>query len=301
MQGNITTASMTKDGVLCKACLAKDGPGKNTLELDKDTKITLADNAVPLLIRVRASSVTLPTAENIQIVGPVYDFNAYASTHETTPSPVTISPPARLILSYDPNSLPQNTTEVFIANYDTEQGWLPLTPVPGTVAEIGKANGLLNHFSIYAVLAKIEEPALAKFEASNLTISPPQIQLNEEVAISVNVANTSETSGYYSLELKIDGIVKSSKQVTIAAGKSQTVNFTTTGDTAGKHQVEVAGLVSEFEVIRTAEPHKITWWLIASIMGIVIVLTIWSVVGWRWFRDRNKSASAATSTDKSTK
>jgi hypothetical protein len=70
------------------------------------------------------------------------------------------------------------------------------------------------------------------------------------------------------------------------------VNFTTTGDAFVKHRVEVAGLVSEFEVIKAAAPHKITWWLIASITGIVIVLALWSIVGWRWYKERKKVVPA---------
>jgi hypothetical protein len=291
---------MTKDGVLCETCLAKDSSGKNTLELDKDTKVMLAGNIVPLLLRVKIASISLPTDENTMIVGPVYEFDAYASASETTPSPIAISPSARLILSYDPSKLPEKTTEVFIDNYDSTKGWLTLTPVPGAVAEIGKAHGLLNHFSLFAVLAKLAEPAPAKFEVSNLTVSPTQTQLNQEITVSVNVANTGGKNGDYSLELKIDGAVKSTTRVTVAAGTSQTANFTITSETAGKHQVEVAGLVGEFEVIKAAVPSVINWWLMSGIT--VLVLAIWSIIGWRWFKDRKKTApaSAAIPTDKST-
>jgi hypothetical protein len=292
VQGNLTTVSMTRDGVLCETCLAKDTSGKNTLELDKDTKVMLAGKIVPLLLRVQIASITLPTEENTVIVGLVYEFNAYASPSETTPSPITISPSARLILSYDPSKLPEKTTEVFIANYDATQGWLALAQVPGAVAEIGKAHGLLNHFSLYAVLAKLEEPAPAKFEVSNLTVNPLQIQLNQKVSISIDVANIGGKSGDYTLELNIDGTVKSTTRVTVAAGKSQTVNFTTTGDTVGKHQVEIANLISEFAVVKAAEPFKIDWWLIGSIIGIIIVLAIWSIVGWRWYKERKKVVPA---------
>src|SRR4030042_1487412 len=173
----------------------------------------LADNTVPVLLRLSEASVTPPVPENTTIVGPVYELNAYSSTLATKPSSITISPAAKLLLTYNPNELPKNASEVFIATYDTEKGWLPLEPVSGTVAEIGKAHGLVSHFSLFAVLAKLSPPEPAKFEVGNLTISPPQIQLNQEVTVSVNVAKTGGKSGDYRLALKVDGPVKSTQRV----------------------------------------------------------------------------------------
>jgi uncharacterized protein YfaS (alpha-2-macroglobulin family) len=121
----------------------------------------------------------------------------------------------------------------------------------------------------------VEEPKPAKFEVGNLAISPPQVQPNQEVTISVLVTNTGGTGGY-SLELKIDGIVKSSKQITLAAGTSQTVSFTLTGDTAGKHQAEIAGLAGDFDVTKanTVEPSKNNWWPIGGIAGIILLIIV---------------------------
>ena len=69
----------------------------------------------------------------------------------------------------------------------------------------------------------------------------------------------------------------SSKQVTLAAGESQTVNFTITGDAVGKHQVEVAGLSGEFEI---AGQSQINWWLIGGII-VAILLIIVGLIAWR--------------------
>ena len=284
MPGNITTVRATKDGVLCDTCLAKDAAAEYTLELDKDTKVMLADNTVPLILRFSKSSTTPPTPENTVIIGPVYELNAYSSTSETTPSPVTISPPAKLTLTYNPDELHPNTTEVFIANYDTAQGWLAQPPVPGTVAEIGKAQCLLGHFSIFAVLAKVEESAPAKFETSNLTIEPSQAQPNQEITISLDVANTGGTTGDYTLELKVNGISNATKQATIAAGASQTVSFTITENTAGKHQIEIAGLKGGFVVTGPPTETNNNWWLIGSIIAAVILaLGLWILIRWRRF------------------
>jgi hypothetical protein len=280
IQGNIATVRMTKDGVLCKACLAKDAADKDTLELDKDTKVMLASNAIPLLLRLRESLAPPPAPENTAIVGPVYEISAYPTSYATIPSPITISPPATLTLTYDPKKLPNNATEVFIANYDTEQGWLALAPVPGVVAELGKVRGLASHFSPVAVLARLAEPTPAKFEVSNLTISPSQAQPTQEVTISIKVTNTGGKSGDYGLQLKIDGTIQSSKQVTVAAGSNKVVNFTATGYAAGKHKVEVAGLNGEFETTKVSQPTNTKWWFIGGVAAIILLIIV-VLVAWK--------------------
>ncbi len=288
VQGNITVASMTTEGILCEACLAKDKSGKNSLELDKGTKLALAGNVVPYSIKFTTSAAELPVPENTKIISSVYELSAYSSAQSTAPSSIAITPSARLILNYDPASLPPGAIEGYIANYDKSEGWLALDPGPG-VAEIGKAHCLLTHFSIYAVLAKIAEPTAvpAKFTVSDLTINPSRIKSNEAITISVKVANTGEISSDYNLDLKIDGAAKSSTQVTVAPGDNKLVNFTVTSDELGKHRVEISGLTGEFEVVASAV-HGINWWLIGSIIGIIAVLAIWSVIGWKWYQAHHK-------------
>lgn len=283
MEGNKTSVSMSSQGVICETCIAKDATGKYVLELDKDTKIALADDVVPLLLRFSKSSAAPTTPDNTVIVGPVYEINAYPASYATIPSPVTMAPPAILTLTYNPKELPDNATEVFIASYDTGQGWLALAPVFGVVAELGKARGLASHFSPVAVLARLSEPKPANFEVSNLVVSPSQIQPDQKVTITVNVTNTGGKSGDYSLQLKVDGIVQPSKQITLAAGRSQTVNFTTTGYAPGKHQVTISTLTGEFDITPLAQPAIPYWWFIG---GVVVLISL-AVVILVYLRSKN--------------
>jgi hypothetical protein len=276
MLGTVAHATMCEDGVLCETLLCTaDG---HLLRIEEGTKVMLAGNIVPRLIKFSRASVTPPTPDNITIVSPVYELLAYASLYGGKPSPITISPAGLLIINYYANGLPDNTSEVFIAYYDAENGWQQIGGAGGP-AEIGSARGEISHFTSFAVLAKTTEQAPpAEFKASNLTISPSQAQLNQELSISVNVANTGGTSGNYNLDLKVNGISKSTKQVTIAAGTSQTVSFTINGDAVGKHRVEVAGLSGEFEIAR--QQSQINWWLIGGITGAILLASIGLVV-WR--------------------
>jgi hypothetical protein len=96
------------------------------------------------------------------------------------------------------------------------------------------------------------------------------------------VANTGSTAGNYSVELKVNGITQSTKEVSVAAGTSSIVNFTVAEDAVGRYQVEIAGLTGEFVVARP--PSKINWWLIEGIIAaIILALAIWMFVRWRRF------------------
>ena len=268
--GKITTARMSTDGVLCDDCLAFDAAKQNSWEAKKGTKLTLVDGKVPELIRVTLAGSSPPSG-TVAMVGPTYELNAYASINRLTPSPISVSPLFSMTSAYDLNELPKNTSAISLAYYpNPDQGWLAMAPETGTVAEVGKARGTMNSFQPGTVLTKLAEIAPpAKFQVSNLAVRPSQAQLNQEVTISVNVANTGGASGDYSLELKVDGTSKATKQVTLAAGRSQTVNFTITGEAAGKHQVEVAGLKDEFMV--AGSTSETNWWLIVGIITAVIL------------------------------
>ena len=263
---------MSSQGVICETCIAKDASGKYVLELDKDTKMALAGNAIPLLIEFSESSTAPRTPENTVIVGPVYEINAYPDSYATIPSPVTMSPPAVLTLTYNLKELPDNATEIFIANYDAEQGWIALVPVSGVVAELGKAQGMASHFSPVAVLARLVELKPANFEVSDLVVNPSQVHPEQKVTITVDVTNTGGKSGDYTLQLKVDGVEQPSKQVTLAAGTSQTVNFTTTGYTPGKHQVKISTLTGEFEVTNSSQPIIPYWWFIGGAVVLISVI-----------------------------
>jgi hypothetical protein len=271
MQGAITIANMSGEGVLCSTCIASDASGKYTLEMDEGTQLLLGDNTVPRLLEFRELSSPPSTPENTVVIGPAYEIRAYPASYATVPSPVTISPPAMLTLTYDPKELPKNATEVFLANYDPNQGWQALAPVPGTVAELGKAQGLASHFSPVAILAELADPKPAAFEVSDLAIVPNQAQLNQEITVRVKVVNTGEQTGDYNIEVRVDGKAISAKRVTVAGRASRILNLTTTGYSAGKHQVEVSGLKSEFEVIGTSPSADNHWWFFGSIAAIMLI------------------------------
>ena len=279
MLGQITTAKMTSDGVLCEDCLAFDPLKQNSWEAKAGTKLTLEGNMVPQLIKVTQAGSSPPSG-TAETIGSTYEINAYASLSGTTPSAISISPLFSMSSAYDPNELPKDTSEVIFAYYpNPNQGWLAMGS-EGVIAEVGEARGTLNYFVPNTLLTKLAETA-AKFEVSNLTVNPSQAQPAQQVTISVNVTNTGSTVGNYSVELKVNGITKSTKEVTVTAGTSLIVSFTTTEDAVGTYQVDIAGLKGEFVI---AGSTGLNWLLIGGIIAaIILALGIWILVRWRRF------------------
>ncbi len=100
---------------------------------------------------------------------------------------------------------------------------------------------------VYSFTTLGEAPAVA-FSSSGLSISPGKVNLGETVTIRATVTNTGSAAGSYEVTLKIDGVVEETKEVTLKAGESQEVTFTTSRDTAGNYLVDVDGLSGSFSV-----------------------------------------------------
>jgi|GEM_PF-2044778 len=273
-EGRMATVSMTTEGVLCTSCVSRDPAGKLSLEMEEGARLLLANGTPPKLITIgTAKAPTPPTPQNTILLGQVYEFNAYATTYPSTPLPLSITPPAKLLISYDPKDLPQNATEVFLATYSPQEGWSPLSPVPGAVAAVGAARGLVNHFSLFAVLARAPETAPAKFTVSNLSLSPREVQPGQRLKISVDIANTGEKSGDYTVEIIVDGRTRATEKLTLSAGEMRTVELTLEERIPGIHRVDVAGLSAEFMVSTHSKlPAIYPWLIVAVIVAIGLVI-----------------------------
>ena len=89
----------------------------------------------------------------------------------------------------------------------------------------------------------------ANLSASSLSISPQQVEPDEQVTISINVANTGGETGSYDAILYINGVVADNQTVSVAAGTSKNVIFTVSKSEAGVYDVSVAGQSGQFEVV----------------------------------------------------
>ena len=86
------------------------------------------------------------------------------------------------------------------------------------------------------------------FRVGDLTVNPSEVEVGNEVTISVVLTNIGEGEGSYTLAVKVNQVVEDTKTITLDAGASTTVQFKVTKEEAGTYDVEIGGLSSEFNV-----------------------------------------------------
>ena len=253
MLGDERKVETEADGTLRESVTLADPDGHFVIEIYRGTKITSMNGTPVTRLELAIFKEPLTFPDDIVILSPIYKVTGYINELEIPR--VNFDPPARLTILYDPRALPENVFPPFVAYYTVYQGLVPIEPPPGWTVEIGKAKAQISHASLFVVAAKLvppPPPLPPKFEVSNLIINPRQGKIGQPVIISLEIANDGETVGSYQLQLKIDGIVRIVREITIAAKSSETVSLEIHNLSVGRHQVKVAGLDGNFRIVSTA-------------------------------------------------
>ena len=274
---------VTTDGIFTEEAVAESFDKLCHLTITEGTKgLTKEKEPLSQITMVEAEEPLAPP-EDAYIIGLVYDFG---------PDGATFEPPITLTITYDPSLIPEGVAEenLVIAYYNEDsRQWIELDSVVNSEANIVSAK--VSHFAAFAVFGyeivvpPVVPPVIpAAFTVSDLTISPSEVYISERVSIRVIVANIGGESGSYKVILKINGVVEATREVTINAGFSKEVTFSTTRDIAGTYLVEVDGLTGSFTVkeksvipvippeIPPVVPKPINWPLIGGIIGGIIAV-----------------------------
>jgi hypothetical protein len=108
-------------------------------------------------------------------------------------------------------------------------------------------------------------------------VNPPEVEAGQTVTVTISIEaeNMGELEGGHTVELKVDGEVIDSKEVTLGGGASETVLFEVTRG-EGTYEVEVEGFTDSFTV--NTQPSfwdKIPGFPYESILlGLVTVITV---------------------------
>ena len=278
MLGKEQKVEIEADGTLRKALTLTDPAGNFVIEVDSGSKITGSDDILLTRIELTVVEESIVIPEDTVILSSTYKLTGYINEVESYQ--INFNPPAKLTISYNPRDLPENVLPPFVARYVADKILVPLEPPPGAVVEIGKATAEISHASLFFVAAKLvppPPPLPPKFAVSNLIINPRQGRVGQPVIINLEIANDGETVGSYQLQLKIDGIVRAVKEITLAAKSTEKVSFEIRNLSVGKHDVEIAGLSGNFRIISTAVlPFRpaVDWLALDLTIGAVMCATL---------------------------
>ena len=130
------------------------------------------------------------------------------------------------------------TREIQLAGGETEIVSFEVFETAEGLYEV-KLGSLTTSFTIKSE-AQTEKPA--EFQVTDLMINPSSVLTDEVVQISTKVTNVGEASGSYIVNLKIDGVIKHTRNVTVAGQVSERVEFEVTEINAGVYNIEINGI-----------------------------------------------------------
>ena len=111
-------------------------------------------------------------------------------------------------------------------------------------------------------------PVPATFIISDLIVTPTEIEVGDQVTISVKVTNVGEAEGSHEVPLEIDGVVEETKIVVLAGRESYTMEFKVVKEDPGTHSIKVGELISEFKVTNPPQASIPTVYLIVLCVTI---------------------------------
>jgi len=265
--GKITKEPMQSTGQLCAALAAPSPDGMHLLEMKKGTKTVDSEDEIVNLIEI--TEVTAPALPAYTVlVGSAYEFS---------PPDITFDQLISLTLSYPVVELPGDVLSVAMAYYSAGSGWTMLEAESSQVADIGILTSLIEHLSIFAIIAEVPPP---EFTVANLVVSPEEISPGEDVTISVLATNTGGSTGSVSVVLRVEGEVEDTVDATLAPGASDTITFSATRDEAGTYGVTVNGLSGSFTVVSEG---AFPWWAVGLGVGLgALLLAAGAAYLWIW-------------------
>jgi hypothetical protein len=136
------------------------------------------------------------------------------------------------------------------------------TTVAGKIAAVLAASLVFVMLALSAcagatsVPASAQVPTPAAFQIDDLSVYPARVSPGQQVVITAKVTNKGGIEGEYIGRLEIDNTLDEQKNVTLPAGATQTLDFSTFRYGSGTYTVGLGGLTGQFEVLAQAAPTQ---------------------------------------------
>ncbi|MBA7619328.1 hypothetical protein ES703_26666 [subsurface metagenome] len=265
MWGKVTSGDRTAFGILIDTIEALSDDGVVALLIREGTEV----------VDPEGNAIDLITVEPVEALPPLPPGSYAIDAYDFIP-PCTFEPAVELIMVYDEEALPEGFDEVYLViQYyrEDEGGWRELPTVVDTFANT--VNSLIGHLTIFAIVARVPELTI-----TGLSVSPIEVDPEEEVTITVGVENTGATPGSQAIELWIEGEFEDSQPVTLDPGAVESVTFTVSREESGIYRVAVDGFRGEFEVVGV--PGFCYWCLIVGLLGGLLLAGALAYLLLRW-------------------
>ena len=188
------------------------------------------------------------SSANTSIIGLVYDIS---------PDGATFTPSITLTFTYDPAQVPAGVDQkkLVLATWDSVTSkWIEFKDcIVNTTAHTISVE--ITHCTPFTIIAHTRPAAIV---VSDLTISPTEVNAGEVVTIGVQVANNGDLASSSNLTLKVNNVSVATKDISVASGATQTVEFTVTEDAGGTYNVDINGLTGTFTVKPPPTPATFT-------------------------------------------
>ena len=96
--------------------------------------------------------------------------------------------------------------------------------------------------------AAVQSAVQPEFQVVGLGVNPAVVKPGEEVQVVASIVNSSNGSGEYTADLKIDGITSGTTKVNVPPGGTQEVAFRLSREAVHIYQVNMGELSGQFEV-----------------------------------------------------
>lgn len=123
------------------------------------------------------------------------------------------------------------------------------------------------------------KPESATFDLRNVTLSETAIDAGDDVDITAVVENVGAEAGTYTIDVRVDGDVTTTSDVTLEGGEPRTVTVTETFDEAGDYEIAINDI--EAGTVTVTEPNDGTpgFGAVAALASLVAALFVIRVSG----------------------
>jgi len=263
-KGSEVTVTVTSRGVAVSDAIVKAGSSEIGTTGDEGTVTFKASSIGVLKITAEKDGYALGSSE-LEVISP--DDDSRKIIIEVSPEDVYEGSSMTLFVlkaiggdaiegaevTYDGKSIGSTSSDGTITYTVTDPGVHKLTAVK---------SGFLDA----SMDLEVQEIA-AKFEFTNLAITPLDVKQGRDATISVDVKNIGTAAGNYTVDLKVNDTVVDTKNIDLDIGESMSLEFKHTEKEPGTYTVKVATLNTTYEVF---EGSGVIWYVLGAIAVVVV-------------------------------